>query len=695
MAAPFNSPPLPNELLSLVFSYLDSRATLASIARASRALNEVATPELYRHLVITRRNASALFSGLPRSTFRQKKEHFKNKQAWNKAKKHIGRRFGHMMRYGARIGEDSEEPECEWTDSEPETDDDEAPPPKGDESAWARKLKLLGYCRSLAIVQMPPKALCRDILTALGVKEDDEGAEDATSTTKLFPLLTHLAFGERAVLKLSECKDLERLNDDPRHPFVALAGVLGTPTSVCVACPPAENPSLDKDYVLRRLRTRLSEICDENVTYVLYDALHEGQKVRCARAQVVVSTLPSSVRNVTVHNIRYSWGGIPYMDDNESRTYRYEYAPKDPETVFERATGVTVMLGATAPVSPHHSVIAEHVGIGKNISLETGSDDGLEDFDLEEAVADDDVADDDNEDSGDDDDGGEPFDDWDDDPWYDDNFGDEDGWDFGNRQEHRPRPRRVLDRDDGATRVIAEVEKRIDDSPIAFTLAPPLRTGYLPSDADPKLEEAVADAKAAHEEASEALEEVLRINREMRVSAREPVEAAEQAMRKARREAIEVEFERPQRFRVKAFVEVKGSTPTREERDAAREAYDSEMSSFEQRFEKAKAAMAEAAAELRSRQDEYNKYVETHQKSDTPQRDALAVVSAHLEAAKDAANKHKEEQRLRRIGPMPPAKERLRYIHFPTTCEVCGRLGGADSKDLRTLINEYGGRWRL
>jgi hypothetical protein len=65
-------------------------------------------------------------------------------------------------------------------------------------TTWARKKKLIGYCRSLAVLQLPPKAHCHDLVTAIDVDKEDEEVKDVYPT-QLFPLLTHLSFGERAI----------------------------------------------------------------------------------------------------------------------------------------------------------------------------------------------------------------------------------------------------------------------------------------------------------------------------------------------------------------------------------------------------------------------------------------------------------------------------------------------------------------
>lgn len=55
----------PFELVTLVASFA-SPGTVASLTRLSKDLNRVLTPQLYRHLVITRANVDKLFLGLPR-----------------------------------------------------------------------------------------------------------------------------------------------------------------------------------------------------------------------------------------------------------------------------------------------------------------------------------------------------------------------------------------------------------------------------------------------------------------------------------------------------------------------------------------------------------------------------------------------------------------------------------------------------
>lgn len=57
--------PFPFELVTLVASFA-TPGTVASLTRLSKDLNCVLTPQLYRHLVITRANVDKLFLGLPR-----------------------------------------------------------------------------------------------------------------------------------------------------------------------------------------------------------------------------------------------------------------------------------------------------------------------------------------------------------------------------------------------------------------------------------------------------------------------------------------------------------------------------------------------------------------------------------------------------------------------------------------------------
>jgi hypothetical protein len=63
--------------------------------------------------------------------------------------------------------------------------------------------------------------------------------------------------------------------------------------------------------------------------------------------------------------------------------------------------------------------------------------------------------------------------------------------------------------------------------------------------------------------------------------------------------------------------------------------------------------------------------------------------------ARVAASRAREQKRLQRLAGMPPAEERLRYIEYATTCEVCGRIGGADGESLDEMIEVYTGHWRL
>lgn len=57
--------PFPFELVTLVASFA-TPGTVASLNRLSKDLNRVLTPQLYRHLVITRHTVDKLFLGLPR-----------------------------------------------------------------------------------------------------------------------------------------------------------------------------------------------------------------------------------------------------------------------------------------------------------------------------------------------------------------------------------------------------------------------------------------------------------------------------------------------------------------------------------------------------------------------------------------------------------------------------------------------------
>jgi len=282
---------LPAELINLIYSFLSAH-DMTCMARASRRLNEITVPFLYRNIVLTRRNASALFYGLPRQPATKKR--YLNKAAWNAAHDKFKAEFASVI---GRIPDDGAG-NWSWTTpapydmegSDPETDDEEPDPPQsdsgdkekapvpphdtGDLVAWCRKKALLSYCHSLAIVQAPPTGLCRDLLMDISDVVIDNSVPQSVPTvrqlgmsrymkrnesrtkyrahTTLFSNLAHLSIGSRAVHSLSERDDIARLE---RHPFFSLLPLLGKPVRACVACPPAEGPpAYNSEYIFRRLR---------------------------------------------------------------------------------------------------------------------------------------------------------------------------------------------------------------------------------------------------------------------------------------------------------------------------------------------------------------------------------------------------------------------------------------------------------
>jgi len=682
-------PALPTEILDLIISYVTSERTLARLARVSHALNAIVVPHLYRHLVITRKDASKLFGGLPRRPVRRKQ--YQYKKEWDDAVEKFEAQFGYFLHAAIDPFEEVDEPPCEWTDSEPETDDEQPVPNKsnwrrkeevepreaGSEDAWRRKRQLFGYCRSLAVVQVPSKALCRDLLYALAPDKRNSWADKIASAVQpnvksgtknsppvLFPQLTHISFGARAVFRLSEETNVGKPYGKRPHPFLKLVPMLGTPTAACVSCPPAEHPGTDAEYVFRRLRLPLKEMDELFVKCILYDTRNEGHgdKDRCERPQVVVSALPSSVSHLAVHNIRYCHQGLPVMTDPENRTYRYDYAPPNADGSGSRAAAITAQLQHTAPCDPDHTVIAEHVRIGTGV---------FDPDDVNNILG--------NADDDDDELGSNAGDDWDDhsDEWYDDD----------DRRTYA-----ILDHDTAADQVIGVVDRILAADPEQYAMAARNRAVYLPRDGDPALDATATECRAAWQAALDVVRARTTVDAEECKPVHTSLEAARRRIRAAEEAVRKLRLARGKRFVVRDWVTIARSNPTKEERDAARTAYGAaKQSTTAEDLAAAEEIMIRETAAASPLEAEYRALLNRQSEAMLPLTNAVIDAEAAMREAKRAADDHKEQQRrLRLRNTMPPAHERVRYIASYDVCRVCGRMEGEEEgRSLAAAVREY------
>lgn len=256
--------PLPLELIGLIVlevADVGDTKTLAALARCNSTLNELATLPLYRRLVLTRRNAARLFRGLdykPTPPPITRAEYDAGLAAF-------AERFSDLFDAEELEEGDGDWPHGNWID-QPDTDDDLAPSAKELGTAspgdWARRLELFAMCTHLTILQVPEEKFVDALASA--VKTDDYD-----KPLQLFPNVTHLAIGNRAVLTLSNYSS-RMIYDDPEHPFAALIdkGVFGRPHSACVTCVPDEGapgvPGIPPRYIYHLFADTKVEKIDED-----------------------------------------------------------------------------------------------------------------------------------------------------------------------------------------------------------------------------------------------------------------------------------------------------------------------------------------------------------------------------------------------------------------------------------------------
>ncbi|WOO85375.1 uncharacterized protein LOC62_07G008874 [Vanrija pseudolonga] len=358
--------PLPLELIGLIVLELADNgdtATLASLARCNSTLNELATLPLYRRLVLTRRNAARLFHGLDYKPPRPPM----TKAEYEAGLAAFAERFSDLFDPENELEEedDGDWPHSNWID-QPDTDDDLAP--SADDlravspSDWARRLELLAMCTHLTILQVPEEGFVAALPKAVKTDDDDKPLQ-------LFPNVTHLAIGNRAVLTLSNYS-ARMIYDDPEHPLAALIdkGVLGRPHSACITCVPDEGvPGIPPNYIYHLFAdTKLDKIEEDQVRFVLSEFGQHYYTTNLGRTQVAADALPDSVVSLTSHAMRYSGPresqalrgpdhdagiGLPFVGGTQDRTYRVFYDSAEIDSQQERADTVALALKLSAPTS--------------------------------------------------------------------------------------------------------------------------------------------------------------------------------------------------------------------------------------------------------------------------------------------------------------------------------------------------------
>jgi len=415
-------PILPIELITQVIGLVaDDRsggsAALANIARTSKAMNQLATPLLYKRIVITRRNAARLFAGLVRRSPDSKKP--LTKREWDAALVDFGKKYEEEIAQAVRgeIGDLGGWTSPEW-DSDPETDDEEAKAPsaKPSKAEWGRRLELFKFTTHLTVVQVPHEPLCVDLCSGLGIRdpegnyprsEDDEDEDEddndsdgdsdsdnesdvdpnediPTAKRQLFPNLTHISISPRAVRLLSMYSQMY-MYGDPDHPFGRiLLAACGSPKHACVTAPPHHKESA-AEFFFRFSRTRNAP--EDDVKGLISESSEGLESERAARLERATACLPKSIRTLTAHCVRYpgprsevaprgppidAGYGLPWVNNRAGRLYRYFYDDhplaegEKKDSAQQRARTVAGMLAITAPSLRKHLSTFEHVDVANN-----------------------------------------------------------------------------------------------------------------------------------------------------------------------------------------------------------------------------------------------------------------------------------------------------------------------------------------
>lgn len=355
---------LPPELWEHILNDLadeGARPSLASIARCSQTFNQLATPILYRKIVLTRRNAALLFYGLPRDS--PPKKHNITKQQWDEEFKRYKQKFARILEGGApRRQRGRREPE--WSDSEPETDDELATEPD-DDGDWERRLTLLAYCKHLSIVQVPTRSVVQDLrLAAHPIGPTRRPGSTAWPWRQIFPNLDYLSCSNRAVRHRGEFFSLVQLSfGQAKH--LCLTGVDDDITEYAFRCNHVSVDSLTEFAV----NLALTEL--RGTSYEGYDY---GRRSRVAYFVDLLDC--TRLESVTVHNLRHI-GPVRLQDEilyvlpylNE-RSIKYRYFVTSDDTLDDQAAAIAEVLRKTAPITASDIVSFELIDADEMLESE-------------------------------------------------------------------------------------------------------------------------------------------------------------------------------------------------------------------------------------------------------------------------------------------------------------------------------------
>jgi len=359
---------LPGELFeSIVHEFEGDPLPLAALAQCSRASNTYVVPWLYRRLVLTRRNAARLFHGLRRDA--PPKRRNMTKREWDAQLDEFARANKdelELFRFDGDYDYDQvENVPWSWDDSDPETDDELAPPHASvaktwNEASWKRRLELLAHCQHLTVLQVPSRPIVSDLVAACGITipsprawttlrayfdhtpeqmlygscgaeccdDVDDTPQDTSGVTQLFPNLVNLVFGERAVQYISSWNMFPYeagkglVGDRGLHPFLYLVkNAFGAPTNICITSASSEpdvavarhgDGGYDFALPAREMFRWLKPEPGGDQRARRGDIAKAGQLL-CGLAlqeagmgaQAVVDGLPCSATSITVHGILY------------------------------------------------------------------------------------------------------------------------------------------------------------------------------------------------------------------------------------------------------------------------------------------------------------------------------------------------------------------------------------------------------